>query len=114
MGEILKVDTQSVRFVSDDLGAITSELTDAQAHSDGVAEAVGHDGLAGALRNFAGSWDDRRRTLVEQIAQMRDSATSIADAFDDTDSALARALTDAAAAPSGAASTGTAHGASAI
>jgi len=113
MGELLKVDTDSVRSVSNDLIRITSELTDAQAHSDDVADAVGHDGLAGALRNFAGSWDDRRRKLIEQIAQLRDSATSIADAFDDTDSALARALTQSPDAPAQVAP-GTARGASVV
>lgn len=114
MGELLKVDTDSVRSVSNDLIRITSELTDAQAHSDDVADAVGHNGLAGALRNFAGSWDDRRRKLVEQISQLQASATAIADAFDDTDTELARALTTPPSVAPTAAPAGTARGATAV
>lgn len=94
MAETLKVDTASVRTVSVHLTTISQELTDAQAHSDSVASAVGHDGLAGALRDFSGSWDDRRRKLVEQVANLRDAATAIANGLDDTDNALARALSD--------------------
>jgi len=111
---VLKVDTGSVRSVSQDLARITAELDGAAAHSDDVADAVGHDGLAGALRNFAGSWDDRRRKLVEQISHLQASATAIADAFDDTDTELARALRSAPSVAPAAASTGTAHGATAV
>lgn len=113
MAEVLKVDTESVRSVSTNLTRITTELTDAQAHSDDAADAVGHNGLAGALRNFASSWDDRRLKLINQIAQLRDSATAVADTFDETDSALAHALTDRPPATTSA-SRGTAPGASVV
>lgn len=114
MTGLLKVDTEAVRSVSQDLTRITTELTDAQANSDDVADAVGHSGLAGALRNFAGSWDDRRRELIDQIGQMRDAATSIADTFDETDAALAHALTAPPPTPMTPSNPGPAGGTSAV
>lgn len=90
----LRVDTGTVRSLADNITLVHSHLTDADATSRVVAEAVGHAGLSDTLGSFSGKWDDRRRELCDQITGLRDAATGIADAFEHADSELANALAD--------------------
>ncbi|GAA2010323.1 type VII secretion target [Microbacterium ulmi] len=95
----LRVDIDRMRSVGLDLGRIGGEFENASATSDGAAAHAGHDGLADTIRSFARSWDDTRETMVGGIQGLGEAATTIADAFTQTDSDLARALTDPAPAP---------------
>ena len=91
----LRVNTTTVRDVATDLTTVHSELTDADARSQDVADAVGHSGLGDSLRRFATAWDDRRSEIADQITGLREAATAIADSFEDTDNELANALAEA-------------------
>jgi hypothetical protein len=90
----LRVDLTSLRAVSTDLTGIGREFADANVHSDRIADAAGHSGLADAIRSFAHSWDDTRGDMLESIQGLAEAATAVADIFSETDAELARALTE--------------------
>lgn len=90
----LNVDTTSVRNLAGNLNVVKSTLSSAQASSGAVAGMVGNARLAGVITDFASKWDDRRTELIDQVDQLNSAATSIADAFEQVDSELARALTE--------------------
>lgn len=56
----LRVDTAVLRETGANLRRIAEEFAAANANSDEVSDAIGHRGLAGAVRSFAHNWDDRR------------------------------------------------------
>lgn len=62
--------------------------------SDAVASAVGHDGLAAKVNEFADSWDDRREKTVESLDALWKQAQSVVDGFREADQAMAEILTD--------------------
>lgn len=64
--------------------------------SDRIAEAVGHDGLAEAVREFAHGWDDRRTELTRKVRALAAAAATTAQAFTEVDAELARALEEPA------------------
>lgn len=101
MGD-LRIDTHSLRDLGGELGQIGSEFEHANTRSDVIAGAVGHDGLADAITDFAHGWDDRRKDMVDSIQFMAKAATGIADAFEDADAQLADALSDPAPTPAAA------------
>ncbi len=92
----LRVDIDRMRSVGLDLARIGGEFESANVRSDSVADATGHDGLAEVVRSFAHSWDDTREAMVGGIKGLGEASTMIADAFTQTDSELARALTEPA------------------
>ncbi len=83
-----------MRDLGTDMALIASEFEHANTRSDTIAEAVGHEGLASAITDFAHGWDDRRKEMVDSISFVADAAKGIAGGFDDTDTQLAQALTD--------------------
>ena len=89
----LRVDLESLRAVSTDLTGISREFADANVHSDRIADAAGHSGLADAIRSFAHSWDDTRGDMLESIQGLAEASNAVADIFTETDAELARALT---------------------
>ena len=93
----LRVDLASLRAVSTDLTGIGREFAEANVHSDRIADAAGHPGLADAIRYFANSWDDTRADMLESIQGLAEAATAVADIFTETDLELARALNEPAA-----------------
>lgn len=90
----LNVDTTSVRNLAGNLQLVKSSLSEAQANSNVVAGQVGNEHLANVITDFSSKWDNRRTELVDQVDQLNSAATSIADAFEQVDSELARALTE--------------------
>lgn len=74
------------------LTTVKHEFERASANSHGLAEAVGHDGLADALIDFADKWDDTREDLVANIGTLAQIASGIADAFTQLDTEYAAAL----------------------
>lgn len=92
----LRIDTDRMRSVGSDLGRIAGEFESANANTADLADAIGHDRLAEAVGSFARSWDDTREAMTGGIKGLGEASTTIADAFTQVDSDLARALTDPA------------------
>ena len=80
------------------LSSIAREFHDANTRSVRIAGAVGHSGLEDAVKDFAHEWDDTREAMVDDIETVAKTSTAIADAFEQTDQQLGKALTDAPAA----------------
>lgn len=93
------VDWDGLRTLSGQLKTVSIEFQDANTRSDGIADAVGHAGLAGAVRHFAHGWDDRRAEMVEAIAYLSDATAGVAEAFEMTDKDLAAAMDESGSAP---------------
>lgn len=92
MGDRLTVDTDGLHEAGSALREVAQEFDAADSRSDAVAERVGHDGLASAVRDFAHGWDDRRAEMVADIAELARSCEGIGDAFEDLDQQFAAAL----------------------
>ncbi|MGL5811275.1 MAG: hypothetical protein ACRCYQ_15145 [Nocardioides sp.] len=88
----LKLDTDFLCELGTDLRTVASEFEHANAHSDYVADAVGHGGLAERVRDFAHNWDDRRKKMMGNIQQLGESAYAVGDAFDQLEDELVRSL----------------------
>ena len=74
------------------LTTVKHEFEQASATSRGLADAVGHDGLAGALIDFADKWDDTREDMVANIGTLAEIAAGISNAFGQLDTEYAAAL----------------------
>ncbi|ROS26161.1 hypothetical protein [Cellulomonas sp. PhB150] len=92
MGDRLIVDTDGLREAGTALRSVAEEFDAADARSDAVAEDVGHDELAGAIRDFAHGWDDRRADMVQGVAELARSCEGIGGAFEDLDLQFAAVL----------------------
>ncbi|RHA37109.1 hypothetical protein [Cellulomonas rhizosphaerae] len=92
MGDRLTVDTDGLREAGSALRAVAAEFDAADANSDAVAEHVGHDELAAAVRDFAHGWDDRRAEMVQDVASLAQSCDGVGGAFEDLDLQFAAVL----------------------
>ncbi|CAN5303741.1 hypothetical protein BH11ACT1_BH11ACT1_22220 [soil metagenome] len=88
----LLLDTTALRQAGSSLRVVAQEFNDANAHSAGLSDAIGHSGLAGAVRGFAVSWDDRRAEMVDSIAALATACTGIGEGFENLDTQFAAAL----------------------
>lgn len=88
----LRMDVAAVTELGESLSTVASEFENANTRSDGIAGAVGHEGLAEAVRSFAHNWDDKREKMTENVKSLADAASTVATTFTDADSELARAL----------------------
>jgi uncharacterized protein YukE len=96
----LKMDLDAVRELGTSLTTVANEFENANANSNRIADAVGHDGLAGIVRDFAHKWDDTREKMTENLRKLADASTQVAQAFTDIDSQLGKSLEGDSAAPS--------------
>lgn len=88
----LRVDTTMLRVAGQQLRVVATEFQQANANSDDAADAIGHGGLADAVRSFAHNWDDRRAKMVEKIGTLAKSAVTVGEAFEELDKQFAAAL----------------------
>ncbi|MCA5894542.1 hypothetical protein LEP48_14480 [Isoptericola sp. NEAU-Y5] len=95
----LRVDLDAVTELGSSLTRVANEFENANTKSDRIAEAVGHEGLAGAVRDFAHSWDDTRGKMTENLRLLADASTQVAQAFTDIDSDLADGISGEGASP---------------
>lgn len=71
------------------LAVVTAQLSASDATSEAAAAAVGHEALAGRVREFADSWDDNRARLQGAAEDLAQAVEGIAAAFRDLDVRLA-------------------------
>lgn len=95
----LQLNPADVRALGSNLSSIATEFSDANARSDRIAASVGHSGLEDAVKDFAHEWDDTRESMIDDITTLSKTSNAIADAFEQTDTQLGKALTDAPSAP---------------
>lgn len=89
----LRVDTELLREAGSNLRVVATEFHNANVNSEHVAAAVGHPGLAEALRAFADEWDGTREGMMENITKLAKSATGTGQAFDQLEDAFTDSLT---------------------
>lgn len=92
----LKLDLELLTQLKDDLEAVVNEFKDADDFSDDVAEATGHDGLSGHVRDFAHGWNDKRKGMTDDVEALQGQIASISDGFTKVDDGLAAALEQSA------------------
>lgn len=88
----LRLDLEAVESLASSLTTVADEFENANANSDRIAEAVGHEGLAGCVRDFAHKWDDTRESMTENLRGLADASSAVAEAFSEIDTDLATAL----------------------
>jgi hypothetical protein len=88
----LKLDTVKLRDAGTSLRAVAQEFQGANATSTDLGPALGHEGLAATVRDFAVSWDDRREKMVGAVAGLAQACTGIGDGFEGLDTQFAAAL----------------------
>ena len=93
MADRLRLDTEEVQQVANDMARITQALETAAADSTSLASVIPVHELSSAVEDFAGKWDDTRRGLIEEVSVLREQAAAVAQAFTDVDVQLADALT---------------------
>jgi len=77
-GDGLADAARRIRGVVDDFGAAAASAADAASH-------VGHESLAGRVREFEDAWDIRRGKLVTELSEVAAIVDAIAETFDDLD-----------------------------
>lgn len=71
------------------LGFASRQLAASDDTSEAAAGAVGHEGLACRVREFADSWDDNRERFQEAAEDLAEAVAGIAAAFRELDVRLA-------------------------
>ena len=86
---VLKLD--ELVQLRDDLDAVVREFHNADDFSDSVADATGHDELAGHVRDFAHKWNEKRKSMTENVENVQKVIAAVADNFTKVDGDLAKA-----------------------
>ena len=89
----LRLDTTRFRDAARTLGSVADALSRTDSLAEGGADAVGHRGLAEALRTFADDSRRRRTELGRQLEEFAGRLRAAADGFEESEEALAVALT---------------------
>ncbi|MCL1869455.1 MAG: hypothetical protein FWF90_03455 [Promicromonosporaceae bacterium] len=85
----LVVDVGLVSGTASDLNAIVAEFDTADTYADAVADAVGVDELADAVRSFAHGWKVKRGKLHDSIANLAELTSAVATELAKADKDLA-------------------------
>src|SRR4051812_36038724 len=88
----LKLDLERLKALNSDLDGIYQEFKGADHFSDSVATATGHNGLAGAVHDFAHAWNEKRPQMQDGVHKMQQKLTTVTDGFTKIDSELAQAM----------------------
>lgn len=81
----MQVEVDAVATLGADLKSVAAEFESANTNSDSIAAAVGHQGLAEVVRDFAHGWDDKRGKMVKAMNALGDAATQVAQTWKDFD-----------------------------
>ena len=88
----LKLDLERLKKLNADLVAIRQEFEGADDFSDTVAHATGHDGLAGAVHDFAHAWNEKRPKMAQSVKDLEQKLSAITDGFTQLDTQLAQSM----------------------
>jgi uncharacterized phage infection (PIP) family protein YhgE len=88
----LKLDLDRLKALNSDLDGIYQEFKGADDFSDSVATATGHNGLAGAVHDFAHAWNEKRPKMQDGVHKMQQKLTTVTDGFTKIDDELAKAM----------------------
>jgi len=95
----VNIDFTKLSLARRDLADSVRVFEEAEEFSDDVARTVGHGGLSGTVQNFADSWNDRRRDLIDQLAMVHDFIDAVYESFRELDERLAKGVDPALANP---------------
>jgi hypothetical protein len=95
----VNIDFDKLYRARDDLRKSVEIFEDAEEFSDDVADTVGHDGLSGTVQDFADSWNDRRRDLIEQLTMVHDFIDAVYESFTELDERMGKGVDPALANP---------------
>lgn len=84
----VRIDYDRLELLAQRLDSGREQLDGTESFTDEVAEATGHDGLAGTVRDFSSSWDAARADLIDQLALVRDYIRAVHDTFRELDRRL--------------------------
>ena len=102
----LEVDIAALRNMAGRLKGLKEEFESQDALTSGHQHAVGSPEIAGALDDFADNWSDKRKELGEMLEEVAGYAVMAADAYAETEQALAANIDESAAASGSHASSG--------
>lgn len=85
----LKLDVDDLKKGKSHASSAKTMIAGVSDLSGEIAGAVGHDGLAGQVRDFSDKWSIARDKLSEQLQFVADGLGSIIDSFEDLDRTLA-------------------------
>ena len=92
-GDGIDVDLDDLLTMVHRLGRFKSEFDGLGDRTDGVAgaaaDACGHGGLAGTIRDFESTWSHRRDEFAEQLDTVATALVAVHDAFTTLDRDLA-------------------------
>ncbi|WP_402462011.1 hypothetical protein [Isoptericola aurantiacus] len=88
----LRLDTALLVDTGDQLDLVAAEFDAADTYAGRVADAVGDDELAEAIRSFAGDWKERRATMRDSVANVAELVGAVGEQFEGVDSDLATSL----------------------
>lgn len=98
----LKLDLAMLQQLYVEINSVLLEFMDAKPVRHELIEAVGvyddfhADGLAHQVDRFSSGWDIRRGHIIDTMTSVRNAIKAIHDTFEELDSTLADALTQAA------------------
>ena len=97
----LRIEGEALHAAAFHVRSVIDSLATAGADAHEAAEYVGHQALAGTVRNFADGWDVHRARYCDELRQVAALLEAVDDTFADLDRDTAARLrqTAAAAAP---------------
>lgn len=84
----LQIDLDQLETLMANMKVVRSDFEGAEQFSQTVADLVGHDGLAGVVRDFASQWNMRRAELLEELDFIAQATKSIHDTMVELDQEL--------------------------
>lgn len=93
MGDHLKVDVALIRATGEGLGQVKDILQHAQASNPGY-QVLGSHELSEVMDDFVGNWEIHRGKLMSAVEAHQQMVLQSADAYEHTDSELAKVLTE--------------------
>ena len=96
MTSTLQIDGDGFADAAGRIRGVVDDFTAAAASAANAASHVGHDNLAGRVREFENAWDIRRGKLVTELSEVGAIVDAIAETFNDLDREMAAQLRAAA------------------
>ena len=88
----LDIDLDDLEALVSALGVVRGEFDGAEQFATEVADLVGHDELAGVVRDFATQWNLRRAELLDELDYLAEATTAIRDTMVELDQELSQVM----------------------